>query len=112
MGYKRKDRPDVQTVPATYPNRLRARIKAAKVLDRVQKCALGLEQMTDQELRAARMVLNKVLPDAVQPKDENPNAIKDIREIPAWKLLEYAEGRVISETSFTDLQTKRKVTAG
>ncbi len=46
--------------------RITDRIKAGKIIGRVQKCALGLEEMTVTELNAARICLSKVVPDLKQ----------------------------------------------
>ena len=81
-------------VPATYQNRLRERIDASKIVTKLQNCVQGQEEMSSQQVAAARLLLNKVLPDAVQPT-ENPNDIKDVKHIPTWKLLESVEGEVI-----------------
>lgn len=76
--------------PATYRNRLRERIKAGKILNELQRCVMGEVEMTPQQVSAARILLNKVLPDATPPRetDGNGNEIKDVRHIPTWKLLE------------------------
>ena len=89
-----------QMVMATYPNRLALRIKTSKILMKVQRCALGKEEMTSVQLNAAKLLINKTLPDAVQPKD-TAHDIKDVSHIPTWKLLQAAEdvidGEVIEE---------------
>ena len=80
--------------PATYRNRLRERIRAGKMIGQLQKCVMGEIEMSPQQVAAARILLNKVLPDASPPKttDQNGHEIKDVRHIPTWKLLEAVDG--------------------
>lgn len=91
-----------QMVMATYPNRLGLRIKTSKILMQVQRCALGEIEMTSVQLNAAKLLINKTLPDAVQPKDTDHD-LKDVSHVPTWKLLQTAEnvveGEVIEETA-------------
>jgi hypothetical protein len=96
MGRSIKVRSDQQTVAATYPNRLASRIKTSKILGKLQKCALGKEEMTATQFNAAKLLLNKTLPDAVQPKEDS-NMAKDVTHIPTWKLLEAIDGEVIDK---------------
>jgi hypothetical protein len=79
----------------TFANRLGSRIKTAKILTKLQKCALGKEEMTSVQFQAAKLLLNKTLPDAVQPKEQDSDRVKDVTHIPSWKLLEVVEGEVI-----------------
>jgi hypothetical protein len=82
-------------VPGTYSNRLSARIKTSKILTKLQRCALGKEDMTPVQFNAAKLLLNKTLPDAVQPKDDGNNGIKDVTHVPTWRLLEALDGEVV-----------------
>ena len=61
--------------------RITDRIKAGKIIGRVQKCALGLEEMTVTELNAARICLAKVVPDLKQVdfKGEVTATVKTIK---------------------------------
>ena len=47
----------------TPKERMIERIKATKIIKRVNDCALGKEEMTQVELNAARLIIGKVLPD-------------------------------------------------
>jgi len=64
------------------------------IVDRFKKCVAGEIELTSQQVAAGKCLLNKVLPDAVQPKDAEVNAAKDVTHIPTWKLLEAIEGEV------------------
>jgi hypothetical protein len=79
----------------TYPNRLSLRIKTSKILSKLNKVALGKEEMTSVQFQAAKLLLNKTLSDAVQPKQDDSGDIKDVSHVPSWKLLEAVEGEVI-----------------
>ena len=46
----------------TNPEQLRARIKTGNILDRVQKHSLGQIQMSNSELQAAKLLLDKAMP--------------------------------------------------
>lgn len=82
------------SIPATYGNKLRKRIQCSKLIGKLQRCALGQEEMTSQQIQAAKVLINKVLPDAQPPKatDGVGNELKDVTHIPTWQLLEYIEG--------------------
>jgi hypothetical protein len=88
---------DSQMIMNTYPNRLRLRIKTSKILSKLQKCALGKEEMTSVQFQAAKLLINKTLCDAVQPKVDDMTAVKDITHVPTWKLLEAIEGEVVDQ---------------
>ena len=49
--------------PATFQNKLRARIQAGVLVDRLHKCAAGEVELTAEQLRSHIFLLNKVLPD-------------------------------------------------
>ena len=88
-------RSDQHLIPATRPNRLSQSIKAGKAIKALNDCVAGTRELSSQQVNACRILLNKVLPDAVQPKDENINGIKDVTHVPTWKLIDAAEGEVI-----------------
>jgi hypothetical protein len=50
----------------TPKQRMVERIEATKIIGRVNRCALGLEEMTALELSAAKICLSKVVPDLKQ----------------------------------------------
>ena len=77
--------------PAAYAERLRARINAGKVMGRVQRCALGEEEMTNVEFQAAKLLINKTIPDLpVTPHDPLAGA-KDISALSPHALLAQLE---------------------
>lgn len=87
-------------IPATYANRLRTRIKAAKVLTRLQDCVMGKIEMDAQQVAAARILLNKVLPDAAPlERAEKANQIKDVSAVDASYLLDVIEGELVNESN-------------
>ena len=87
-------------IPATYANRLRTRIKAAKILTKLQACVMGEVEMTSQQVQAARILLNKVLPDAAPlERAEKANLIKDVSGIDASYLLDVIEGELVNAES-------------
>ncbi len=72
----------VHTNRMAHKDRLTLKIKTAKILDRVQKFALGEEdhgkqvEMSATELRAAELLLRKVLPDLKATEHTHPEAMK------------------------------------
>lgn len=54
-----------------YPQRARDRIRASKILTRLQKHALGEAEMKGTEIRAAEILLKKVLPDMSFVESDN-----------------------------------------
>jgi len=56
MAIRRKLKHDDET---------RRRIKAAMLVDRLQRCALGELELTREQLRSCEILLRKVLPDLV-----------------------------------------------
>ena len=62
---------------------LMARIDSQRILDRMQACALGNEEMTNEELRAALALLARTFPEIKQSQSEvttfdgDPNAISN-----------------------------------
>ena len=87
-------RSDQILIPATHANRLRTRIQTGMILDRFQKCIKGEIELTSQQVAVGKCLLNKVLCDAVQPK-EDMSSVKDVTHIPTWKLLEAIDGKVV-----------------
>ena len=71
----------------TNPEQLRKRIQTGRVLDRVQKCAKGEIEMSNIEMQAAKLLLDKAMPSmqAVQQEIsetksfvvETPKPVKD-----------------------------------
>jgi hypothetical protein len=92
---RRKVRSDQALVAATLPNRLRSRIKAGLAITQLNECIAGNIELTNQQVTCIRIALGKCLPDAQPPKDADPNAIKDVKSIPTWKLLEAIDAEVI-----------------
>ena len=75
--------------PATYRNRVSERIKTSMIVERLQECALGEIEMTATQLQAARILLNKVLPDlkAIEVASESKYS-NDLKSISNAHLLE------------------------
>ena len=81
-----------QMMMNTFSNRTRERIKCGKIVKRVQACALGQVEMTSVELQAAKLLINKLIPDATA----DPSAVRDVRDISAQsphQLLSIIEGK-------------------
>jgi hypothetical protein len=57
--------------------RLRAKIKAGMILDRLKKHVLGEDEMSATQIRAAEILLNKTLPN-LQQTDSNVNVTGDL----------------------------------
>ncbi len=72
------------TNKGTSKERMIAKIKATKILMRMQRAALGELEVTNSEIQAARLVLSKVLPDlkAVEQtiKDERKRTKQEITD--------------------------------
>lgn len=78
--------------PAAFHERVRERIKVAKIVSRVQDCALGKVEMSNTELQAAKLLINKTIPDLpVQPTDPLGGA-KDVSGMSPYHLLTIIEG--------------------
>ena len=78
--------------PATYRNRVSERIKSSMIVDRLHKCLLGEIEMSSSQIQAARILLNKVLPDlkAVEVASEASYS-GDLKSISNAYLLELLE---------------------
>ena len=61
-------------------------------MDRLQKCVMGEIEMSSTQIQAARILLNKVLPDlkAVEISDINP--VDDIRNLSIDQALSLIDG--------------------
>ena len=79
--------------PAVYWERVRERINVSTVVNRVQRCALGEEEMTNVEFQAAKLLINKTIPDLPSPSSTDPlNGAKDISHASPHDLLTIIEG--------------------
>ena len=79
--------------PAAFHERVRNRIKVSMIVDRVQKCALGTVEMTSTEFQAAKLLINKTIPDLPQTVNQDPLAgVKDISHSSPYHLLAIIEG--------------------
>lgn len=84
--------------PLAYSERLRERIQTGQIVSRVQRCALGEEEMTNTEFQAAKLLINKTIPDLpVQPHDPLAGA-KDISAETPQALLARLEGENRDDT--------------
>ncbi len=57
-----------------YAERVRERIQTSMVLDKVINCALGKEDMTEKQLKAAITLLNKTVPNLSESKNTNEHS--------------------------------------
>ena len=79
--------------PAAYHERVRNRIRVSKIVDRVQKAALGEIEMGSTEFQAAKLLINKTIPDLPQVVHTDPLAgAKDISHASPYHLLSIIEG--------------------
>ena len=79
--------------PAAYHERVRNRIRVTKIIDKVQKCALGTIEMTPVQFQAAKLLINKTIPDLPQVIHADPLAgAKDISHANPYHLLAIIEG--------------------
>ena len=77
--------------PLAYRERIRERIRTGQIVSRVQRCALGEEEMTNVEFQAAKLLINKTIPDLpVTPHDPLAGA-KDISGLSPHALLAQLE---------------------
>jgi hypothetical protein len=51
-----------QMIPATYGNRVRDRIKTGKIINKLQGHVDGTEEMTQTQIQAARILLDRTVP--------------------------------------------------
>lgn len=79
--------------PAAYYERLRARIQAGKIVTKVEQCALGNIEMSNVQFQAAKLLINKTIPDLPTPTDYDPlNGAKDISHANPHALLSIIDG--------------------
>lgn len=84
--------------PAAFHERVRDRINVSKIVNRVERCANGEEEMTNVEFQAAKLLINKTIPDLpVQPHDPLAGA-KDISAETPQALLARLEGENRDDT--------------
>ena len=80
--------------PAAYYERLRERIKTGQILGRVQRCAMGEIEMTSIQFQAAKLLIQKTIPDLPTPTQHDPLAgAKDISHANPHTLLTIIEGK-------------------
>ena len=79
--------------PKAFGARVRLRIDTTKVIKRLQDCAEGKEEMTANEIAAARLLMAKTLPDLKPVEEDNLNEINDVTAIPTSRLLDVIEGK-------------------
>ena len=58
------------TNPKPYPQIAKDRIRATKLITRLQKCALGKVEMKATEISAAKTLLDKVIPNLAQVQQD------------------------------------------
>jgi hypothetical protein len=79
--------------PAAYYERLRERIQAGQIVSRVQRCALGEIEMTSIQFQAAKLLINKTIPDLPTTQHEGGQGAQDVSGISPQALLALIEGR-------------------
>ena len=77
--------------PRSFGVRVRQRIDSAQIIDRLHDHVVGKCEMSNTQINAARILLNKTLPDLkvheVRSEDE-----RDLKSIPLSKLMDIIEG--------------------
>ena len=73
--------------------RLREKIQVGKITARLNDCAQGKIDMSSQQIQAARILLNKVVPDAVVERAGDGRQVKDISHQSPHALLRVIEGQ-------------------
>ena len=79
--------------PAAYHERIRERIRVGQVVNRVQKCAMGELEMTNVQFQAAKLLINKTIPDLPATQHEGGQGAQDVSGISPQVLLALIEGR-------------------
>jgi hypothetical protein len=73
--------------------RLSTRIKAGKIIDQLQRCVEGKVELSPSQVNAARILLNKVIPDLKSLEvQQSPATARNIRDIPTHELLTIIDG--------------------
>lgn len=72
--------------------RVRSRIDSAKIVERLQRVACGDEEATQSSINAARILLNKTLPD-IKPMEVQQGDGGNAKTITNDKLFELIEGQ-------------------
>jgi hypothetical protein len=82
--------------PAAFGTRVRERIDTTKVVKRLQRCALGDEEMTQTELTAARILLDRTVPvlKAIESAPEGDRSAKTITNTELFRVIEGSAERV------------------
>ena len=78
--------------PAAYWERVRSRIDTSAIVNRVERCAKGEEEMTNVEFQAAKLLINKTIPDLPAPSADPLAGAKDISHANPHTLLTIIEG--------------------
>lgn len=63
--------------------RMIERVQATKIIKRVNDCALGKLEMTNEQLRAAQLCMSKVIPDlkAIEQTHSGEILINEVRRV-------------------------------
>lgn len=72
--------------------RVRERIDSTLIAERVERCALGLEEMTQTELTAARILLDRTVP-TFKPLEVEQGSDVNAKVITNSQLLDFIEGK-------------------
>ena len=73
--------------------KVRMRIDSSLIVQRLQRVALGMEEATQTEINAARILLNKTLPDIAPQKQEESSGM-NAKAITNEQLFNLIEGEV------------------
>ena len=76
----------------TRSERHRQSIRVGKAIRMLNETVAGRYEPTPQQIQAARILINKVVPDAT-PERELPNEIKDITHSSPYEMLRVIEGK-------------------
>ena len=86
--------PRASRAPMRPDERLSTRIKASMIVSRLQRFVDGEIEMSAAQVNAARILLNKVLPDLKSLEvNLEPQNMRDIKSIPTSELLAIVEGK-------------------
>jgi hypothetical protein len=78
--------------PASFGQRVRERIDISSTINRLQRVALGEEEMTMVEFQAAKFLVNKRIPD-LKPLEPPQNTDQNAKSITNDELFKVIEGQ-------------------
>ena len=63
----------------------RAKIQAAQIINRLHKCIMGELELSSQQVRAAKILLGKVIPDLSAVEQTSEVTVKNVVRLPTPK---------------------------